>query len=164
MRLKVHPAPRADFVILTYLDFWYAPVSSSSLGQIIIWGVFLGGEIEAESKSLGRGGGKYIVLHLHSYSYKISHPLQERYQSSLWVFFKFRLFGMLGFCTTDQTGMFRSAGKRPPWGVFFFLSSRFCCKHILTHSFLFFKLLYARIDGVPFPPSPGGLFVCVFLA
>lgn len=55
MRLKVHPAPRADFVILTYLDFWYAPVSSSSLGQIIIWGVFLGEEIEAESKSLGRG-------------------------------------------------------------------------------------------------------------
>lgn len=163
MRLN---APRADFVILTYLDFWYAPVSSSSLGQIIIWGVFLGEEIEAESKSLGRGGGKYIVLHLHSYSYKISHPLQERYQSSLWVFFKFRLFGMLGFCTTDQTGMFRSAGNRPPWGVFFFFHPVSVAN---TYSLILFysswvKLLYARIDGVPFPPSPGGLFVCVFLA
>lgn len=134
MRLKVHPAPRADFVILTYLDFWYAPVSSSSLGQIIIWGVFLGEEIEAESKSLGRGGGGYIVLHLHSYSYKISHPLQERYQSSLWVFFKFRLFGMLGFCTTEQV-CFAVQVSVTLGGVFFSFIPFLLQTH--THSFFF---------------------------
>lgn len=43
------------------------------------------------------GGREYIVVHLHSYSYKISHSLHEISQSSWRVFFQFRWFGMLGF-------------------------------------------------------------------
>lgn len=56
MRLNIHPAPRADFVILTYLDFWYAPVSSSSLGQIIIWVFFWAKRLRLRANRLGEGG------------------------------------------------------------------------------------------------------------
>lgn len=71
--------------------------------QIIIWGdfSFWAERLRLRASHLG-GGREYIVVHLHSYSYKISHSLHEISQSSLWVFFQFRSFGMLGFCTTDQ--------------------------------------------------------------
>lgn len=167
MRLKCLLRPVQILRSIHIFNFWYAPVSSSSLGQISIWGVFFlfffwAERLRLRANHLGRGGGN-IYLCICTLTLTKSHFLGKKVLSHPYGFSSnFLLLACWGFAPLTRS----SAGKRSPWGGFFFY-------HLIsvadTYSLFLFgsswvKLLRARIDGVFFSPSPGGLFVCVFLA
>lgn len=110
------------------------------------------------------GGREYIVVHLHSYSYKISHSLQESSRHPCGFSSIFVRLACVGFCTTDQKQRRYCVPLGGSHGGFLFSIISFLLR---THTQLirfgssWVKLLYARIDGVSFLPSPG---VCVFHA
>lgn len=136
MRLKCLLRPVRS---ITYLEFlvrarlFFITGSDQHLGCFFLF-FFWAERLRLRANHLGRGGGN-IYLCICTLTLTKSHFLGKKVLSHPYGFSSnFVRLACWGFAPLTRS----SAGKRSPWGGFFFLSSHFCCGHILTLSFRFF--------------------------